>query len=553
MIDETKELRKTDTPAPDGAGTGCDIGEVIDEVLRLVWTQIVFYTIDLQTDLKRGLPRTSVDRKALQTVLMGCVNHAVTSLWSVKVERTLGVTSRRCLAEDKSGPQAFAGQDGLLVRVRDNGVRMEDRARALWLESLSGRTDMEALGGRILIEKEGESGNLVTIFIPIRESERVSVGARRLKIMVVDDDPQVLMLVGQMLRKKGHEVFTCDNGYQVLINLSRSDHDLIFLDLNMPGINGPMVFGAISQDLPQYVHRIIIMSGEPERYQQFLEENNLTYIAKPFSPESFYEALDRKITFLGESPFLPRVLLLDNSSTFANVLEGLLRKRGYHVEKLDNGYAGLLKIQTSPFDLVFLDLELPGVDGPALFTTVSREFPHLIDRFIAVTASPEKHREFFETSGLVCLNKPFRPDDVYRAIDEKLSTKTDRNLGPRVLIAEDSVTVANVMEGLLRKRGVRRVEKVTNGYQSLLRLRESKYDLVLMDLNMPENDGNLVIRSVACENPDRLAHFIVVSGCLEPHKEYLDKMGVVYMSKPVEAQKFYAVVEAKLASLNIRF
>ena len=550
MID-AKDPQKSDIT--DSPGTGCSVGEVVDEVLRLVWAQIVYYSIDLQTDLKRGLPRASIDRKCLQTVLMGCINNAVTSLWSMRVERTLVVTSRRCQGDDKSVPPLFAGQDGLLVQICDNGLRMEEGACTLWLTSMPGRKELDRLGGGIEVEKGADSGNTVSVFVPIRESERVSVAARPLKIMVVDDSPEMLQLVGQLLRKKGHEVSTCDNGYQVLINLSRSDHDLIILDLNMPGINGPMVFGAISQDLPQYLHRILIMSGETERYRRFLEENNLSYITKPFTQKTFYDALDRKIAFLGESPFLPRVLFLDNSPTLTNVLEGLLRKRGYHVEKLDNGYSGLLKIQTCPFDLVFFDLELPGVDGPAFFATVSKEFPNLIDRFIAVTGAPEKHEAFLQSSGLVCLTKPFRPEDVYRAIDEKLVPKPERNLGPSVLIAEDSVTVANVMEGLLRKRGVRRVEKVTNGYQSLLRLRESKYDLVLMDLKMPETDGILVIRAMARENPDRLAHFIVVSDWMGPHKEYLDKMGVVYMPKPVEADRFYAVIEAKLAALKIRF
>ena len=104
------------------------------------------------------------------------------------------------------------------------------------------------------------------------------------RILVVDDDPEIIGFLERSLNYKGFETYSCFDGDQALLHMQDVTPDLIITDLNMPGINGLELAKKTkeSSNLP-----VIIMTGRPELIPQ---ENPANQVLK--KPVDFYFLLE---------------------------------------------------------------------------------------------------------------------------------------------------------------------------------------------------------------------------------------------------------------------
>lgn len=105
----------------------------------------------------------------------------------------------------------------------------------------------------------------------------------RLKILIVDDEEEIVSLLSRMLRKQGYIVFsanTLENGRQIL----QSDSpDIVFLDINLPDGNGLVQLKEIKERKPN-TKVIMISAFDMKEYRNAAEEHGAdTFLSKPFS------------------------------------------------------------------------------------------------------------------------------------------------------------------------------------------------------------------------------------------------------------------------------
>lgn len=106
------------------------------------------------------------------------------------------------------------------------------------------------------------------------------------------------------------------------------------------------------------------------------------------------------------------ILVIDDDETICSLFRDILDSAGYKVSTTDNSYEGLKIIQNGDFDLVFLDLKMPGLDGAELFgqiRTIRPEMP-----VIVVTGYPESDlmAKALKYGPLGIMKKPFNESDV---------------------------------------------------------------------------------------------------------------------------------------------
>lgn len=116
------------------------------------------------------------------------------------------------------------------------------------------------------------------------------------KVLVIDDEPEMLNLVRYTLEQGGYEVATCDNGRQAWDSIIKSNPDLLVLDVMLPGIDGYSLQIKISQDAATKNLPIVVLTAlEPSRtlFQKFPQVAG--FMTKPFKTDALLEIVEKTI------------------------------------------------------------------------------------------------------------------------------------------------------------------------------------------------------------------------------------------------------------------
>lgn len=119
------------------------------------------------------------------------------------------------------------------------------------------------------------------------------------KIMLVDDEPEILDLVAMRLVSFGYEVITAVDGENALQILEKNVPDLILLDVMMPGKNGYEVCNEIKTNEKTAQTPVILFTAKPEQKERLKSNYDFIaaddYILKPFEPEDLLIKIKRFI------------------------------------------------------------------------------------------------------------------------------------------------------------------------------------------------------------------------------------------------------------------
>lgn len=109
-----------------------------------------------------------------------------------------------------------------------------------------------------------------------------------------------------------------------------------------------------------------------------------------------------------------QILVVEDDSELAGMLDYFLRSRGHQVTAVANGVDGLRAVMAQDYDAILCDMVMPQMAGDMFYLAVRRVRPHLCERFIFVTAHQERPRvkEFLNQVREMVLRKPFNLDDL---------------------------------------------------------------------------------------------------------------------------------------------
>ncbi|MBI4386485.1 MAG: response regulator [Elusimicrobia bacterium] len=116
------------------------------------------------------------------------------------------------------------------------------------------------------------------------------------KVLVIDDEPEMLNLIRYTLEKAGYEISTCDNGRQAWDLIVKTNPDLLILDVMLPGIDGYSLQIKISQnEATRNIPIIVLTALEPSKtlFQKFAQVRG--FMTKPFKTDALVEAVEKAI------------------------------------------------------------------------------------------------------------------------------------------------------------------------------------------------------------------------------------------------------------------
>jgi signal transduction histidine kinase/CheY-like chemotaxis protein len=253
------------------------INQLIEEVIELTrprWRDLPQrdgISIEIHRELAPDLPGLLSDPSDLREALTNLMFNAVDALSQGGI-----ITLATRVVDTAGAVGKLPGERKLLVEVRDNGVGMDERTRQRCLEPFfstkmkHGGTGlglamvygmMQRHDGKIEIESAPAHGTTIRLIFPIRQGMTAATGFsagapnRSLRILCIDDEPQIQQLLSDCLTQLDHTVATASGGregIEMFRTAAKTDHPFhtVITDLGMPEVDGHQVVRAIKADSP---------------------------------------------------------------------------------------------------------------------------------------------------------------------------------------------------------------------------------------------------------------------------------------------------------------
>ena len=269
-----------------------------------------------------------------------------------------------------------------------------------------------------------------------------------------------------------------------------------------------------------------------------------------------------KLYVRGQIPELKnnRVLIVDDNETNRHIFTLQFESWGMIPVTAKSGQEALAVIEEAeePFDLAVVDMQMPAMDGIELGRTIKAlpfkgDVPMIMltslgkinklptDVFDAQLSKPIKLAELFEEVLRVIAEARNRRSNLAdHNIDKNLSSK----LPMRILLAEDNITNQDLVITLLSKMGYK-IDAVDNGRKVLEMMERKKYDIILMDIQMPVMNGMEATKAICEKYPEseRPKIIAITANAMPGDRErYLEAGMVDYLPKPIKFKDVQTVL-----------
>jgi CheY-like chemotaxis protein len=269
-----------------------------------------------------------------------------------------------------------------------------------------------------------------------------------------------------------------------------------------------------------------------------------------------------------------KVLVVDDNRTNQRIVQGMLSRWEMQSTVVGGGKAALEELFSSadagkPYGLVLTDMHMPHMDGFDLIERI-RQRPELRTATIMMLTSAGHRGDADRCKALgvaAYLLKPIRQSELREAIARVLGAQNQCGVVPlvtryslhdardssevlNILVTEDNVVNQRLATRLLEKRG-HRVTVASNGRQALEALEAGVYDLVFMDVQMPEMDGLEATAAVRRKETATGKHQPIIA--LTAHAMKRDQERCIaagmdgYLTKPIRPQELDVILERYLA------
>jgi PAS domain S-box-containing protein len=277
-----------------------DVNSAVEATAQLKQNDLKTSGITLKMELKPSIPPVFVDPNQLRQVLLNIINNSQDALLQQTGERMITMRT------------ADRGQM-VLITIIDNGpgiskadlkkvfdpfftTKPVGKGTGLGLSISYGI--IREHNGDIAIQSEAGEGTQVFIELPVDQSvskpaDTSAISAkslRSLRILVIDDEPEIVQILRAGLTRPGLTVDSACSIADALSLVTKISYDFVVTDVKMPGGSGVELYKMLCKVNPDYRNRTLFLTGDMSNPAtvQFLEQEGLPYFSKPFD----FQALD---------------------------------------------------------------------------------------------------------------------------------------------------------------------------------------------------------------------------------------------------------------------
>ena len=372
---------------------------------------------------------------------------------------------------------------------------------------------VEMMGGDIHVESESGCGSsfifTARFGVPAvakKISHEIPVDFKGMRVLVVDDNPTARELLSEALESLSFEVSQVASGKEAIAELEMATADrpyqLVLMDWKMPGMDGIDASKQIKANarITRIPAILMVTAYDRDEVRGKAESAGISaFLVKPVSSsllfDTIMEVLGREVgdrtCLLMKTPQVSeelkdirgaRVLLVEDNEINQQVATEILEQAGMVVTVAENGKEALEAVQSFAYDLVFMDMQMPVMDGYTATREIRKweetlpevsvgERPRI--QVVAMTAHAMmgEQEKCIEAGMDDYLSKPIDPDKLYAILLKRIKPGEREVSLPREkpFLDKEEITLPEVLPGIDIEDGLRRVGGNRGLFSSLLK------------------------------------------------------------------------------------
>ncbi|ABO50662.1 PAS/PAC sensor hybrid histidine kinase [Desulforamulus reducens MI-1] len=569
LINDILDLSKIESGKLVMEETSFSLRKLIHEAVNVIESKFLEQNVEMKIDIEQNLhDQLKGDPTRIRQVLYNLISNAAkfTHQGYVKIsvaEESISgadhqIKLRFCIEDTGIGiPKeklklifdAFTQADGSTTR-KYGGT-------GLGLTICKSLTQL--MGGEINVESQVNKGSIFSFYIPVNkveisEEEKLMesemMQGKNGTVLVVEDDWTTKQLISNYLEKVGYSVITTQQGKQAITLAKIYRPDVMILDILLPDLTGWEILKRIktyeeTKDIP-----IVVCSVMPEKEQAF-SLGAVDFIEKPISEKVLISRLGKLIS--GKKKDDTHIVLIDDEEATLQFLKKIIENEGYRTHTFARaGDAFYYLMQGGAVHAILLDLLMPGMNGFEFLESL-RLKPEFRDIPVIINTAKDLTQKDYQKLNLKCekiLNKSLvHPHDLLEELSEILKgvtgcSKTQGGIERiKILLVEDNHFNQRLVTHMLSDDYS--IVEVENGVQALEILEEQKFDLVLMDMQMPVMDGYETTRLIRKQNKYKNLPIIALTAyAMKGDSEKCMAAGCNgYLAKPVKRDQLIKTIK----------
>jgi len=195
-----------------------------------------------------------------------------------------------------------------------------------------------------------------------------------------------------------------------------------------------------------------------------------------------------------------RILIVDDNIGLDKTMSFVLQRKGYDVTCAANGMEALEKSRNTQFDMIFMDIQMPVMNGVETLKRIREIQPNAAVVMMTAYAVEDLVKEALEAGAYAILYKPVDVDELIEMIENARIEKR----GSLILVVDDDPGMCAVLAKILNAKG-HKVATAHTGEEAIALERAERYEIILIDMKLPTINGLETYLALKEINPEAVA------------------------------------------------
>ncbi len=562
LLNDLIDLSKLDSGISRETPSNINLKDFIEDIVKLFSEKIDKNVIEFLIDIDKRLPETiKIDTQKIRYTLVNIITNSLRMTERGKIAIYVSLSENNQLnirVSDTSSGITTSKLKDVFKPFSLNELSKTKAGSSTGLGLTLSKRYVELLKGRIEVSSSIGKGTTYNLFFDVETLSPIETQINSLpkpgkknKVLVIEDDYATSKLLSNYLNKWGYDPTIVNSGEQALKSIDNEIYLAVLMDIVLPDANGFELLKTIREHKNSKNTPVIVCSVEAEQQKAFLM-GAVEYFVKPIKYKYLVEVLG-SYKLKKDSV----ILAVDDDAPTLNLIREAINQAGYNCIAESKPMDVYEKIENKNIDLAIIDLDMPELNGFDLIKVIKSN-PKFKNLPIIIYTGKENYQDdlakidglFSDLLHKSSSNIEDLADTINAMINrfdepakpEEIEKKKDT---VKILLVEDYKHSQIIVTRLLKKNNFESIVVVENGQEALEQAKEHKYDLILMDMQMPVMNGFEATEKIRQLPPYKETPIIALTAfAMKGDREKCLEAGATdYIPKPIDSQEFIEKVK----------